>query len=223
LTDHPSSPHPGRVAIRWIELDRRGLEYIFEHLRGVNRLCTELLGVVERDDGTVFTLIPDDFDDHRAYDFEAGGLLEENLDWSRAVSLGSGQGTLMPVADLAAERASLILDSLNEHRGAVCICDDFNPRWSEEIARSAPTAFGVGNETYHRLSVQDGLDRVTDTLRMADAVWHGVAAVCRRSLLVPQGRNVEPHDLAQCAASVVELSCTAYDREGFVAWRRSDR
>jgi hypothetical protein len=209
------------VSLREVELDKRGLEYVVDHLRGVNALCTTLLSVVEGTRGRVFTMLPDDADDVRAHDFASGGLLKANRDFSRAISLGPGRGSLMAVVDLAEVRAGLILDGLAANPGSVCLCDDYNPRWSDAIAREPSTAFGVGDETYHLLTTASGLGAITDTLRMTDTVWHSVAAVCLGGLRIPSDRSVDVGDLERCAVSVVEITCTAYDREGFVAWRRT--
>jgi hypothetical protein len=107
-------------------------------------------------------------------------------------------------------------------KGSLCLCDDFNPRWSEQTARANHDAFGVDEETtYHLLTAQSGLEAIADRLRFTDTVWHGAAAVCLKRLHLPLDRNVDPDALADCALSVVELTCTACDREGFVAWGRN--
>ena len=206
------------MAHRRIDLDDRGRDYVLEHLRNVNYLCRQLAAVVERVDGRTYTLVPDDADVAHIYDFERGGLLRENLDPSRAIYLGPGQGVLMPVADLASLRGGLILQTLNAHPGGVCLCDDVNPTWNSAVALSTPDAFGVGDETYHLLTAASGLETIVDTISFTDAVWHGVAAICRSGLQPSPDRSVEPEALAECAQSVVQLSCTAYDREGFVVW-----
>lgn len=89
------------MAYRQVDLDRRGLDYVLRHLRGVNRLCDGLVRVVETVQGQVFTILPDDTHADRIYDFERGGMLRENLDMARAIPIGDGQGVLAPVADLA--------------------------------------------------------------------------------------------------------------------------
>ncbi len=209
------------MAYREVKLDERGLDFVLGHLRGANRLCDGLSRAVETASGHVFTAVPDDAKADHIYDFEIGGLLPENLDMSRGVH--HGLGSLMQVADLAVLRANLILETLSAYPEAVCLCDDFNPRWSEGIARSTPNAFGVGDETYHLLTAQSGIEVIANTLRFTDTVWHGVAAICLQHLHRPPSRKVEPEALADCALSVVELTCTAYDREGFIGWRRYDR
>ncbi len=105
------------------------------------------------------------------------------------------------------------------HPAEIFLCDDFNPRWSEELERSSAGAFGVGEETYHLLTARSGFEVVVDTLRFPDTVWHGVAAVCGQPIDFPPDRNVDPDALADCARSVMLLTCTAYDRESFVGWR----
>ncbi|HEY5071239.1 MAG TPA: hypothetical protein VII63_04325 [Caulobacteraceae bacterium] len=211
------------MAHREVDLDERGLAYVLEHLRGVNILCEGLARAVEASRGRVFTLIPAQSDVTAVYDFGRGGLLAENFEFSRAVSLGPGQGSLMPVASLLNLRASMTLEALTAHRGAVCLCDDFNPKWPEEADLASTTVFGVGKETYHLLTAQSGFDTIADTLGWTDTVWHGVAAICTKALNMPPCREVTEADLLACASSVTEMSCTAYDREGFVVWRLSDR
>ena len=208
------------MTLREIDLDRRGLDYVLDHLRGVNTLCDALARVVEQHTGRVFTVAPMDADLARIHAFGAGGLLAENRDLSRAIALEPGQGSLMPVASQLDVRAERIVESLEAHPDSVCICDDFNPTWPGGVSLDCETAFGVGAETYHLLTLTEGFEVIANTLGWADTVWHGVAAVCRQGLNVPASREVIGPELQACAASVIELSCTAYDREGFVVWRR---
>ena len=209
------------MTLKRVDLGDRGLEYVLEHLRGVNRLCEGLAEAVAAGQGQVFTLVPTGVDESAVFNLTSGGLLAENRDFSRAIPLADGQGSLTPVASLLETRARMTLEALNAHPGAICICDDFNPRWSDQTARENPFAFGVSSETYHLLTARNDVAEVTLVLGACDTVWHGVAAVCLTGLSPLPGRETSPNALAACAASVVELSCTAYDREGFVVWRRS--
>ena len=210
------------MTLQRIELGEPGRAYVLEHLRGVNILCEALASTVDAVQGDVFTWIPTDANPAQAYEFKRGGLLTENLDISRRVQLESGKGSMLAVNTLVEERASATLEALKANAGSVCICDDINPVWGSKIALACPAAVGVGQETYHLLSAESGLDVIANTLSWTDTVWHGVAAVCRAGLKVSQDRTAAAKDLATCAASVIELTCTAYDREGFVVWRRSE-
>jgi hypothetical protein len=209
------------MSLRKVDLGERGRTYVLDHLRGVNALCDALARLVESASGEVFTLIPPETDVARAYRFEQGGLLKENRDISRVVSLGAGQGSMMPVSSLVELRASISAQSLKANPGAICICDDFNPDWPSELALACPSAFGVGTQTYHLLDAESGLDLIAETMRMTDTVWHGAAAVCLVRPDISTFREASPDSLSRCASSAVEISCTAYDREGFVVWRKA--
>jgi len=206
--------------LRKVELDHRGHDYVVNHLRDVNGLCDALAEVVQNEGGRVFTFVPHDVTEDRIYAFERGGLLRENFNFSNGAPLGPGQGFLVPVADLADIRANVIMEELNAHRGAICLCDDFNPRWSEDVARSTADTFGVGEETYHLLTPTSGIDAIAQTLRFTDTIWHGTAAVCAAKLEISPQRTASKSALSACARTVLQLTCTAYRREGFVVWRR---
>lgn len=223
LTGSLSSLQHCAMAHRQVDLDQRGRDYVLAHLRGVNRLCDGLARAVEGVGGHVFTVVPDDVTADRVYDFATGGLLSENRDIARAAALGPGRGSLMSVANLETLRAARTLDALVAHPGAVCLCDHVQSRWGEEAVGPGSNAFGVGDETYHLLTAQSGLEVITDTLRSGDALWHGVAAVCLKPIHVPAERTVDPDALTACALSALELTCTAYDGEGFLTWIRNDR
>jgi hypothetical protein len=101
----------------------------------------------------------------------------------------------------------------------VCIVDDFISRWSDQAAPLEPTAFGVGEEVYHLLTTAHCDDDFRRTVSNGNYIWHGVAAVCRVSPEL-KGRVSTVCDLNQCAAAAILITCTAYDGEGFVTWRR---
>lgn len=199
-----------------IALDQRGAAFIAEHLSGVNMLCTALLDVVRSSPGRVFTTVPADTSFQRAHDFASCGLLRENFDLSRAQPVGGGLMT--PVTSLREVRARHLLDFMRSRAGAICLIDDYNPRWSEPRAFDlGPTAFGVGEEVYHWADAAFGVEALTDLLAATDTIWHGVAAVCEAE---PPGSPPTAEWLRRSAERVLEVNCTAYDGEGFICWRR---
>ena len=105
--------------------------------------------------------------------------------------------------------------------GSVCIVDDYNPRWSDPRHDPEPTAFGVGEEVYHFLMLDHSEEEFNTAVRISNQIWHGVAAVCRETIGLDSKRETTISELKLCAASAQLITCTAYDGEGFVAWRRS--
>ena len=187
------------ATLRQIALDDRGLDYVRDHLRGVNAFCSALLEVIEQTPGETFTFAPLSVMGERVYRFTEPGLPEGEL------------------AELRAERIQGLLDS---DADACCIVDDFDARWGDPGLDDSPTAFGVGEEVYHLLGADSGFEVIEHVIADAGAIWHGVAAVC----IPPPAEQAGPQStldaLLACARSVIEISCTAYDGEGFVVWRR---
>jgi hypothetical protein len=185
--------------LRQIALDDRGLDYVREHLAGVNAFCSELLSVIEQVPGETVAFAPPGIMGERAYRFTEPGL---------------------PAAELLELRAERILELLDSDADACCIVDDFDARWGDPGLDDSPTAFGVGEEVYHLLNAESGIDLIEQVIDAAGAVWHGVAAVCTPPPLEKADAQSTLEALRVCARSVIEISCAAYDGEGFVVWRR---
>lgn len=206
-------------SVEWRDLGEAGRTYIRGHLGDTNILCAALLEAFETHPGDVFTLAPVGTAADRLAEFEHGGLLPENLTGADAVALPDGS-TLVPVTSLIEEQVKLLRDTITAVSGTVCIVDDFNPRWSDEASCLGATAFGVGEEVYHLLTVDHGEGDFLTAVSNGNCIWHGVTAVCRASPKLDQERESTPFELQQCATSALLVTCTAYDGEGFVAWRR---
>lgn len=195
--------------LSFIQLDARGLEYVREHLTGVNAFCTALAETILFTPGTVFTLAPQGAPQgvtlERLHRFTEGGLIAANRD-------GGG---------LKIEQAAYLLSLLREDPERVCIIDDFEPSWAQAQLTSAPEAFGADDDVYHLFTVESSPEDVLAALVRGDTGWHGVAAVCAQELELDEARIAEVEALQAVAASVIALTCTAYDGEGFVAWARA--
>jgi hypothetical protein len=176
--------------LRQIALDDRGLDFLRGQLEGVNAFCSELLAVVDEVPGDTFTYAPLHVLGERVYRFDEAGL---------------------PTGQLA---------ELHTDADACCIVDDVDATWGDPGLDDSPTAFGVGEEVYHWLTGEDGQAVVEETLASAGAVWHGVAAVCTPPPSEQDGTPSALDALLSCARAVIEISCLAYDGEGFVVWRR---
>jgi hypothetical protein len=208
----------GKIETR--DLGQDGRNYVRKHLRDINVFCAALLDTVNSEPEEAFTFAPASTPAERLSKFEYGGLLPENLSRSGAIALPDGS-TLVPVVSLVEERTRLLRETMASARGAACIIDDVNPRWSDPPSYLGPGAFGVGEEVYHLLTVDHAEGDFLDAVHCGNALWHGVAAVCRLAPKLDHARTSTPSELEASAASALLITCVAYDGEGFVAWRRS--
>jgi hypothetical protein len=213
-------------ALDWFNVDHHGFAYVRSQLGDVNVLCRALLGVVDMQPGEVVTLAPVDTPWTRLYEFERGGLLPTNLDAAATAkpSTPTGAGYLVEIDSLRGAQEPWLGDELGKLHDGVCLIDAVNPTWSDVITRpyfqKMPYAFGVGEEVYHLVRRSDGMGALAGALSWGYALWHGVAAICEKAPLIT-GRLSTEAEMQKAAATVVALTCPAYDGEGFVAWRRT--
>jgi len=186
--------------LRKVVLDDRGLDYVRDHLSGVNQLCSALLAVVEQTPGETFTFLPTDLRGDRAYRFGEGDL-----------GLGEAAAVL---------RAQRIAELVDADADACSIIDDFDHVWGEIALEDSPTAFGLDEEVYHLLNGANRVDQIAEVLQQTNCVWHGVAAVCAPRAVETSDDQSALAAVIECARSVIEISCVAYEGEGFVVWRR---
>jgi hypothetical protein len=201
------------------DLGEVGRTYVRENLRDINVFCAALLETIDSSPGEVFTLAPVHTTHVRLSKFNWGGLLPENLSGAGAVALADGS-TLIPVVSLVEKQVTLLRETMERAGGAVCIADDFNARWSEQPSWLGPTAFGVGEEVYHLLTLAHSEQEFL-TAASNKTLWHDVSAVCCIAPRLDDARTSTPSELRLSAASAMLITCAAYDGEGFVAWRRT--
>jgi hypothetical protein len=104
--------------------------------------------------------------------------------------------------------------------GAVLVVEDWVARWSEDREQVELSAFGVDNEVYHLVSSGAPADEIDKVLRIAHLPWHGVEAVCTTPLTLSDQRECTPDALRRTALSATLFTCSAYDGEGYLAWRK---
>ncbi len=186
----------------FVELDARGAEYVREHLAASNPFCTALLDIVAFEPGKVFTLVPAGTPPERMHRFTEGGLT--------------------PADSLRPEQAAYLLSMVREAEGTACIVDDFEPSWTGGDYNDDGHAFGVGDDVYHLLTAESPPESYVSALEWSSSSrWHGVAAIVAQPPELEEDRASTPEALEAAAHSVLALTCTAYDGEGFVVWRRS--
>ncbi|HVY85523.1 MAG TPA: hypothetical protein VG943_10350 [Caulobacterales bacterium] len=201
------------------DLGAAGVDYVREHLLGANVFCTALLAVVEAAPGKVTTLAPQGVSRERLLRFDEGGLLD-GTENNRVVRI-EDRSPVETESKLKVEQAAYLVSMLRTVPDAVCIVDDFNPSWSDIDINADPNAFGVGDEVYRLFTMNDAPPELAQALIASDTAWHGVAALCAETPDLDAVRETSAEDLERAALSAFIITCTAYDGEGFVIWRRT--
>jgi hypothetical protein len=108
---------------------------------------------------------------------------------------------------------------LREDGGRAAIVDD--QLYFSDIERwgIGGRDFACGDEADHLLTADMTQEAVADVL--GHSGWLTVvAALCARAPNVADNR-ASSGEIVACAETVLEVTCTAYDNEGFVRWRRA--
>jgi hypothetical protein len=207
----------GPRALQTFDLGERGLAHLRQFLIGVNTLCAALSEILES--GDVFTIAPAGTPLERLYAFASGGLLPENLDPPDVAQLPDCS-TLAPIIALTNEHVALLHQTMQAAPGALLVVEDCVQNWRLDRERIEPSAFGVEEEVYHLLPSHASSDEIDAMLRIAHLPWHGVEAVCLTPLSLSAQRECTPQSLRRTALSAVLFTCSAYDGEGYLAWRK---
>ncbi|HVZ98732.1 MAG TPA: hypothetical protein VG841_00295 [Caulobacterales bacterium] len=206
--------------LEFTDLGADGIEYVRAHLLGANVFCTALLAAVEAAPGKVTTLAPRGAPRERLLRLDEGGLLKAEHAPARVVRIADGSA-LHHVPSLKVEQGAYLVSMLRAAPDAICIVDDFNPSWVEVRDDAGPAAFGVNDEVYHLFTSTNAPAEVVQALVDGDTGWHGVAALCTEAPEIDVEREADEETLQRAALSAFVITCSAYDGEGFVIWRRT--
>jgi hypothetical protein len=191
--------------LKLFELDERAVAYLrqrVDHLRGY---------------APSLAVAPHDVPIEHLYEFEAGGLLPENLDFSRATKLEDGS-TMMPVSSLQEQQRDELSSVLRRDPGLVCLAVDPLPRKGDPALELWPTTFLVGDEVY-QLFMSKTSDEDFELALFAAPFWCDLQIISRAPPKVDVNRNSTSAELRKCASAAIEVWCSAYDGEGFLRWR----
>jgi hypothetical protein len=203
-------------------LDERARAYVRGQLEVENTLCRSLLGVFDRGGGDFYTVAPEGATNEQLHAFTGGGLYP--MDWSQAVTCADGS-VMVPTPYAYDVRARCLFDIVRSDARGFCVTDDYVGSVGVRAGQppedgGLPGTFFLDGETYCLVTAQDDVDTLETALRTGDEIWHGVAAVFLPPQPVTRTSIATPEALAACAEHVREISVTAYDAEGFVAWSR---
>jgi hypothetical protein len=213
--------------LRRFDLDARGADYVrkrvndlTEYGEALKALCNPLDALIGTAPGQTWTLAPPNTPADQLYQFEWGGLLAENLDMSRAIDVGGS--TMMAIESLQEEERALLLALMREETGRACILADPIPNRDDPCVDEYYTraAAFLGDKMFHIVDAASEDDAV-ELAFAASPFWTDLHIVTTAPPKIDTERNVTAEALSRSASAAIAISCSAYDGEGFVIWRRT--
>ncbi|HYD85121.1 MAG TPA: hypothetical protein VEA63_13745 [Opitutus sp.] len=167
----------------------------------------------------MFTIAPVGVGREQLYAFESGGFLPANPDPSRVTHLADGS-TMAPIESLFEEEFTRLRDQLSRIPNLVCVVVDPLPRRGDPCLHGyAETIFYAGDDVYHVIRSATS-EAAAERALSASPPWSSLNVLSTIAPTLDDNRHTELSELRKCAGAVVEMSCGAYDGEGYVNWRR---
>ena len=191
--------------------------FVKDNLEGGNELSKALLEEIDVKNGHFFTLMPDDANLQRLYEFKTGGILPQNPEL-----VGKNGSTYSFIPNLVEELAHLIQYKIQNNPKLWAFFEDVS--WGPSFEH-----FGVllshvriyGNQVYYALGMGDlEIPKIVEAIANTNAFWHSVAVLTETDV-GRFDRELTLEQFAEIARQTELLIIGAYDAEGYVFWEKN--
>lgn len=168
-----------RKIIRY-ELDfDRSLNYLKENLGDLNTLSKELLNTIDFRLGRFFTLLLENSDLERLYEFKAGHVLPQNPEIEYFVKGRKASYSIIPT--IQDEVARFLLREMKKNKKLICIFDDFlrspiTPSLKEKDLKEQIIVHD--KEVYYLLRhAEASIKRLCVCIKQSNVIWHSLCVL----------------------------------------------
>lgn len=179
------------------------LKYFKFSLKGMNTLCDEILNIVNFEMGSFFTLLPDDVDEKKLYEFKCGGMAKG-------------------VQDLIEQS---IYQKLNQNNHLTCIFDDAISDYSSMCNEDFFISHGLSykDEVYYYIAKStNSLELINQCFNASNAMWHSLCMLTRINFNIENKKKLTMDEIKLICESSELILIEAYDGEGYVFWEKKD-
>jgi hypothetical protein len=192
--------------------------YFKDILEGANTLSDELINMVNFDQGDFFTLLPNEINLERIYEFKMGGILPQ---YEEIYNENGSSYQYIPNIDneLSEYIASLLHDS-----ASTCIIDDVLREYNNphlEYFRMKRLLLKHKNELYYKINAdQANPHDIKKCLGKSTAFWHSLCILTCASF-DDIDETLTLKKIKEICLKTYLIIVGAYDGEGYVFWERN--
>jgi hypothetical protein len=201
----------------------RASEYVRDNLDNVNGLSRELLNLLDFKKGYFFTLLPDDANFDRIYEFKAGLVLSQNPTLEHIINGHRSTYTWIPHID--EELSDLILKEVLSRPDLSCIMDKVTGSLPKD--KSHPyfadnyTAF-YDEEVYFFLTKANiSHELILRCLKFSLSFWHSLCVFTTADLSTIS-KTLSLEKIKEICLATELFMVGAYDGEGYVFWEKKE-
>jgi hypothetical protein len=171
--------------------------------------------------GSFFTLLPDDADLSRLYEFPYGGIMPQGLK-GRIEIEGLGSYFAEKINSSDEELSEFILFCLKKNNDRVCIMEDYNSTPdSPHVKIENVEMHAYENEVYHFLYSVNSTKEIKETIKTSNTVWHFLSVLSSVDKQNLSNSHLSLDDLNKICTHADGIIAGAYDREGYIFWMRN--
>jgi hypothetical protein len=209
------------------ELYRYELEYdrVWKYIQSTidqaNALSSALLKLINFEKGTFFTLLPEDANNERLYEFEAGLILHQNPTENYLINGKEASYTKTPKMD--GEVAEFILNKLNSDHSLACLFDDVTRHATDKYHMELFRDFGKNHEmqVYYFINNKYAtIELITACLQKSCSFWHSLCILFENTIDFSDNKKISLTEIDAICINIKLIIIGAYDGEGYIFWER---
>jgi len=199
-------------------------KYVQFNLYNVNTLSSELLKFINFNHGNFFTLLPNDANIERLYNFETGLILPQNSEKKYVPSEGEDAYSVIPT--IRNELSELILKEIKSNNRLSCVFDDVIRSPMDKYHMELFHSHGLfyKNEVYYLLEKSKiSKDLIRECLRASNAFWHSLCILTKVDIKSFSSKELSLEKIKDICLQTDLIMLVAYDGEGYILWEHKDK
>lgn len=196
-------------------------DYFSSILKDGNTLSFTLLKIIDFNRGNFFTLLPEEANLPRIYQFSYGGIISPKDVGYKPVYVKNLQKKFTPlyVHTLKEELVDFINDFLNKNQNFICLFEDVLKKSSDRDLLDEYKMF-YEREVYYLVDYFHKTNEIISKILFeSEEVWHFVSIITEVKNVIEKELTI--NTIEQMIQNIKLIIIGAYDGEGYVFWERN--
>lgn len=193
----------------------RTFSYFKEILEGGNELSLEILQITNFNQGNFYTLLPQNADFSKIYNFYEGHI----LNYGEQINNNKFEW----VVNLDKKICDFIYNKIKESESLACVFEEVirnkNDHLSDEITASCSAFFTEKNVYYFLNSNSLSYSLINSCISNANSIWHFLCVLTDYQYNMKK-KEIDLADIHNIVLGAHIIIVGAYDREGYVIWEK---
>ncbi len=200
------------------------LPYFLEQLKAGNSLSNQVKNELNLKNGSFFTLLPNDIEINKLYEFSLGGIISPIPYGDQAYFIENSSQFFYPqqVITMDHELSKFIADFISKKISHYAIVENvISELYDPHINVDNVHIRHYKNEVYYLLNKTNSVDEIYKVIRKSSLSWYFFAILTNIKKTLSSNLPWTKDDFDQICENVQFLVLGAYDGEGYVFWEKT--